>query len=110
MDRSQSISRIQEIQFELMRQRVNNYDGEQVVADLLRAKSLWRSAMLTRLMNVGICLRDIDQDVWNADTLLVLSSGVDDAELERLAGGWHADEIRWSSVYGLSSVAGMAGF
>src|SRR5262245_54173818 len=52
-------------------------------------------------------LRDIDQNAWNADTLVILSSGVDDAALEQLARQWHADEMQWTSLMELSSLAAM---
>ena len=44
-----------------------------------------------------IKLRDLDKNIWNVDTLDVLSSGADDNALRRLASGWHADSVDWIS-------------
>ena len=77
---------VQEIQLELLRRtRFNALNGEQVVASLLRHRELWLSALLDRpgvanyakpslLLTSGLIkLRDLPDNIWNADTLFVLT-------------------------------------
>ena len=79
---------VQEIQLELIRRSSFNYfDGERVTATLLRHRNLWQAVMLDRSSPVRqilptpglIKLRDLDQDIWNADTLYVLAADSDSA-------------------------------
>jgi hypothetical protein len=73
---------VQDIQLELIRRtRFNDFDGEKVCASLLRHRDLWRAALLDRpgvpnyaeptiLLAGGLIkLRDLSDDIWNADTL-----------------------------------------
>src|SRR5215471_14703617 len=90
---------VQDIQLELLRRtRFNALDGGQVQASLLKHRRLWLAALLDRhgvpdyrepgrLLLAGLIkLRDLPQNVWNADTLFVLTRTHDDArELARLA-------------------------
>jgi hypothetical protein len=77
---------VQDIQLELIRRtRFNAFDGERVVASLLRHRSLWTAAMLDRpgesppygsalLLTDGLIkLRDLPDNLWNADTLYILT-------------------------------------
>src|SRR5438105_8918853 len=77
---------VQEIQLELLRRaRFNALDGERVCASLRRHRSLWSAALLDRLgvpnyaapggpLTSGLIkLRDLHHDLWNADTLFVLT-------------------------------------
>jgi hypothetical protein len=77
---------VQDIQLELLRRtRFNALDGERVCDSLLRHRHLWLAALLDRpgvpnytdpgglLMGGLIKLRDLPDDVWNADTLFVLT-------------------------------------
>lgn len=98
---------VQDIQLELIRRtRFNGYDGERVYAALMTHRHLWRAALLDRpgladfthpgrlLMAGLIKLRDLDDDIWNADMLFVLTPTPDAArELARLADeeGWGED-------------------
>ena|SRR5438093_4497279 len=78
---------VQEIQLELIRRtRFNTFDGEAVVAKLLQYRALWLAVLLDRpgvpdrhewgLPTAGLIkLRDLPQNVWNADTLFVLTDG-----------------------------------
>jgi len=77
---------VQEIQLELIRRsKFNSFDGE-TVRELLRAnRGLWRGVIFdrpglanyaepTRLLMGGLIkLRDIEDDIWNVDTLFVLT-------------------------------------
>ena len=84
----------QELQFELMRlATADNLDGDRVVKDLKAHANLWEGALIGRNDLVG--LRDLRDGYWNADTLVVLSSGKDDAVLEALAKNWQADSVSW---------------
>ena len=106
-----TVSQIQQLQFELMKlSSFNEFDGPRVVTDLQGHRSLWRAAMMGRPLDPILPLRDLDQDVWNVDTLMILSSGEDDGALWTLAGSWKADELTWldqdeaASMFGVSYV------
>jgi hypothetical protein len=74
---------VQDIQLELIRRsQFNAFDGEKVVKSLLKNRALWESVILDRLGVLGfgrlpaaalIKLRDLSDNVWNADTLYVLT-------------------------------------
>jgi hypothetical protein len=77
---------VQEIQLELLRRtRFNAMDGERVYASLLRRQDLWLAVLLDRpgvanyaepgllLMSGLIKLRDLPDNIWNADTLFILT-------------------------------------
>lgn len=77
---------VQDIQLELLRRtQFNALDGERVVASLLRHRELWLAALLDRpglpnysepshlLMSGLIKLRDLPFNLWNADTLFLLT-------------------------------------
>lgn len=100
---------VQDLQLELLRRtRFNALDGERVCASLLRHRHLWLAALLDRpgvpnytdpgcLLTAGLIkLRDLPSDVWNADTLFVLTPTRADADaLAAVAGreGW-GGEVR----------------
>jgi hypothetical protein len=79
---------VQEIQLELIRRtRFNEFDGEKIAAILAKHRDLWRAVLLDRFglpnyreptlhtMQASglIKLRDLDDNIWNADTLFVLT-------------------------------------
>jgi len=87
---------VQEIQLELLRRSsFNAFDGEKVVATLLGHRELWQAAMLDRfcisrpgkLPTAGLIkLRDLDANIWNADTLYILAPNAKCAkQLSRIA-------------------------
>lgn len=97
---------IQELQFQLMRQAsFNSFDGEKVVKSLLKHKDLWRGVIMDRAGYAGIdyspysaCidlikLRDIEDNLWNVDTVYILPKEGKEKELEKLAKTWGADEV-----------------
>jgi len=92
-----TISKIQALQFELIRRSsFNNFDGVRVTRDLLRHRRLWCGVIMDRLGNDALIkLRDIGSNEWNVDTLYVLSSGVNDRALSALARRWHSDALQW---------------
>jgi hypothetical protein len=76
----------QEIQLELIRRTgFNAFDGEKVYASLLAHRELWLAVLLDRpgvanyaepgllLMSGLIKLRDLPDNIWNADTLYILT-------------------------------------
>jgi hypothetical protein len=84
---------VQDIQLELLRwTRFNALDGERVCASLLQHRHLWRAALLDRpgvpnyaqpghLLTAGLIkLRDLPDNLWNADTLLLLTPTRREAE------------------------------
>lgn len=85
---------VQDIQLELLRRtKFNALDGEKVCASLLRHRHLWLAALLDRpgvpnyaepgfLLLSGLTkLRDLPDDIWNADTLYVLTPTRREADL-----------------------------
>lgn len=83
---------VQDIQLELIRRtRFNAFDGERVVASLMKHRSLWTAAMLDRpgvsppygsallLIDGLIKLRDLPDNLWNTDTLYVLTPSAETA-------------------------------
>jgi hypothetical protein len=100
---------VQDIQLELLRRtRFNALDGERVCASLLKHHHLWLAALLDRpgvadytrpdrLLLAGLIkLRDLPDNIWNVDTLFLLTPTHRDAvQLARIAEeeGW-GDEVR----------------
>jgi hypothetical protein len=77
---------VQDIQLELLRwTRFKALDGERVHASLLKHRALWLAVLLDRpgvpdytepdlLLTSGLIkLRDLPKNIWNADTLFVLT-------------------------------------
>jgi hypothetical protein len=77
---------VQDIQLELLRRSCwNALDGQRVYDSLMGHRALWLAALLDRpgianyanpsllLMAGLIKLRDLPDDVWNADTLYILT-------------------------------------
>jgi hypothetical protein len=77
---------VQDIQLDLIRRSsFNAFNGEQVVQSLLRHRPLWKAVLLDRpglpnftrpggLLRVSLIpLRDLPQNIWNADMLFVLT-------------------------------------
>lgn len=78
---------VQEIQLELIRRtRFNSFNGEQIYASLLKHRALWQAVLLDRpglanyakprhLLTAGLIkLRDLDDNLWNADQLFILTA------------------------------------
>jgi len=100
---------VQDIQLELLRRtRFNALDGEKVYASLHKHRHLWLAVLLDRpgvpdytkpgtlLLSGLIKLRDLPDDLWNADTLFIMTQTHQQAqELARIAEAedW-AGEIR----------------
>jgi hypothetical protein len=101
---------VQDIQLELIRRtRFNAMNGERIVASLLRHRDLWLAVLLDRpglpnyaeppslLMAGLIKLRDLPDNLWNADTLFILTRTREQARrLERIVEeeDWGADVVR----------------
>lgn len=77
---------VQDIQLELIRRtRFNEFDGERICDILGRYRGHWRAVLLDRtgvpnhrepgrlLVGGLIKLRDLDTNLWNADTLFILT-------------------------------------
>jgi hypothetical protein len=95
---------VQDIQLELIRRtKFNTFDGERVCALLSRHRGLWRAVLFDRLgvpdythpgrllMGGLIKLRDLEDDIWNADTLFVLTG--DSAQARELAMVFEQEDI-----------------
>lgn len=84
------ISRMQEIQFDLMKvASFNDFNGEQVVKDLLANRELWQGALMK---TYGITLRDLPDNDFNVDTLMISVRRSKVAEFLKLTEGWVVDE------------------
>lgn len=103
------VSRAQRLHFELLLEASGStFDARKVVADLISNRRLWRGVVMDRAAFVGLSppesgfaidlikLRDIERG-WNVNTLYILSSGEDDAELLRVTSSWRANEMSWIS-------------
>jgi hypothetical protein len=83
----------QELQFELMKKAsFNNFHAEQVVSDLKANSYLWDAALMDQ-SNL-IKLRDLPEDIWNVNTLYILTSFKSD-QLYELARLWNPSSLRW---------------
>lgn len=88
------INKVQELQFDLMREAsFNGFDGDTVVNSLVENRALWRGCIFDR-PNL-IKLRDIPDGHWNADTLWILPAAGCENALRHLADEWGADEVDW---------------
>lgn len=78
---------VQEIQLELIRRtRFNMFDGERIYASLMKHRAYWQAVLLDRpgladyrnpghlLLSGLIKLRDLDDNLWNADQLFILTA------------------------------------
>ena len=81
---------VQELHSELIRRtQHNNFDGEQILADLLAQRETWRAVLFdTGLVSSGescglIKLRDMAENIYNVDTLYILA--VNESAAHRLA-------------------------
>jgi len=98
MNTNQSLrdATVQDIQLELIRRtRFNTFDGERICDLLERYRSHWRAVLFdspglpnfdkpgSLLLSGLIKLRDLDTNIWNVDTVFVLTHTPDQArELE----------------------------
>ena len=84
---------VQDIQLELIRRTsFNAFDGERVYLSLWNHRELWLAVLLDRpgyanlaehelLLSSGLIkLRDLPDNIWNADTLIVLTRTREDAK------------------------------
>ena len=101
---------VQDIQLELLRRTTfNAMEGERIVASLLRHRDLWLAVLLDRpgvpnyaepglLLTSGLIkLRDLPDNLWNADTLFILTRTREKAHrLVRIIEeeDWKCDEVR----------------
>jgi hypothetical protein len=100
---------VQDIQLELIRRtQFNAMDGERIITSLLQPRDLWLAVLLDRpglpdatdfspLLTDGLIkLRDLPDNLWNTDTLFILTRTREQARrLERIIEEeeWGADEV-----------------
>ena len=83
---------VQDIQLELIRRSTfNTFDGERVCELLRRHRDIWRAVIFDRpglpdytspghlLIGGLIKLRDLEDNIWNVDTLYVMTNTTDQA-------------------------------
>ena len=89
----EKICKVQRLMFDLIRlASFNDFDGQMVVQNLTEHRDLWLGCIMDG--NDLIKLRDISDNLWNADTLYIITTGVDDEKLERMATDlWCANEV-----------------
>jgi hypothetical protein len=83
----------QELQFELMKKAsFNDFHAGQVIKDLKANTHLWDAVLMdqSNLMK----LRDLPSDIWNVNTLYILT-GIKSDQLYELALSWKPSSIRW---------------
>ena len=113
---------VQDIQFELLRRSCwNALDGERVYVSLMEHRALWLAALLDRpglanyakpgllLMCGLIKLRDLPDNVWNADTLYILTESPAQAlELARIVEeeDWGGEVVVYKDQEDLSRALG----
>ncbi|MBW3540785.1 MAG: hypothetical protein KY476_10980 [Planctomycetes bacterium] len=94
----------QEIQLELLRRTsFNMLSGERVARDLMAHRDLWQSVILDRMpiwsvnyaeLSLGwlVKLRDLALNIWNADTLILLTDSEQKLHrLKEIADGWNGE-------------------
>ena len=94
------INNIPQLQFDLLKlAKFGNLVGEEVVNDLLTHRDLWHAVLTTG--NEFVMLRDINRNsqrpLWNADRVLIITTGKDDDVLFGLAEKWQATEYDFIS-------------
>ncbi len=99
---------IQEIQLDLIeRASFNQFDGAQVKQDLLANRHLWKGVIMGRFDNyLLIPLRDIADNYWNVDTLMILPKPGKEDELQELAAAWCADDVELMEGESISRMYG----
>ena len=85
---------VQEIQLELIRRHQHNYfEGEEVAADLMAHQEWWEAVLMDTSAGL-VKLRDLKKNLWNVDTLYILTTNEHGARrLARLAERWLADTV-----------------
>lgn len=89
------ISKIQDLQLQVIAHTThNNLDGKKIDKLLRKNRQLWRAAMVTG--NNLWPLRDMEVDIWLADTLYILAREGYEHQLEELVRNrFDADELNW---------------
>ena len=106
---------VQELHLELIRRtQHNNFDGAQVLADLLANREAWQAvlfdtyalAMSGRTSSL-IKLRDMADNIYNVDSLFILAVNEESAHrLASLAEPWLADTVQVYSQEETDSLLG----
>lgn len=104
------INKVQELNFELMKQATfNGFNGKKVVEDLIAHKELWEGVVMDR-EGYGkidlIKLRDISDNYWNIDTVFILLKKENKAEVLKMAKKWGADEVDFITKEDAQSMMG----
>ena len=113
---------VQELQLELIRRtKFNAFNGQQVFESLITHRALWTATFLDRpgasprygsaLLLIGglIKLRDLPANIWNADTLYVLTPSPEAArDLARVieSENWGGEPIVYSDREEIDSALG----
>ena len=82
----------QKLQFALMKKAsFNNFNGDRIVDDLINNEELWIAAIMDR--SDLIKLRDLEDDMWNVDTLYILFPDDQKINLYSIVNEWNYDSI-----------------
>jgi len=80
LEKKVEVNVTQELMFNLIeRASFNGFDGEKAVKFLKKNKELWKGATMGN--DYYYTLRDIEDDMWHADTLKVLCETEENAEI-----------------------------
>jgi hypothetical protein len=88
------MTRVQELQLELIELvNRNNCNGKKVAKLLRDNRHLWHAVLMpSRHLDP---LRDMEYGHWSADTLYILPNEGQEENLEKLAKQFRADEVNW---------------
>jgi len=106
------MNKTQEAMNQLMRcASFNNFDGDMVADNLEDNHNLFRGYVFGRFDYATLIpLRDIENDVYNADTLYILPAPDKEDELEKLVRDtFKADEVDWESEADIQKEMGFGG-
>lgn len=93
-DAETGMSRVQELQLELIALvNHNNCKGKKVAKLLRDNHNLWRAAFMPSTYLYS--LRDMEYGKWSADTLYITPKEGQEEALEKLAKRFKADEVNW---------------
>lgn len=98
LEKDTTINTMQELMFKIIeRASFNGFDGQKTVKFLRRNKSLWRGVTMGN--DDYYTLRDIEDDIWNADTLKILCVAGKEQELKKkVKASLSPDEISIESL------------
>ena len=85
---------LQDMQFRMMEfGSFNQFDGEKVAKSLKENYGLWKRFIFIDCYNLNVCLRDMQNGEWNADTLLIIVKEKFAEDMMAIAKSWKANSV-----------------